>query len=146
MNYIRIKNSQTILLSDIPESNYESFYDMNLELVTGHIERHCVNYFGYKSGNNVKLICCIADDSTHDILVSTCLVNKAHSLESFTAKQLCFEKFEREIHENFGVNFPDHPWLKPVRYAFNRDDKSHSFQSIVKSFMKLVLGLSMQVL
>jgi Ni,Fe-hydrogenase III large subunit len=126
MNYIRIKNSQTILLSDIPESNYESFYDMNLELVTGHIERHCVNYFGYKSGNNIKLICCIADDSTHDILVSTCLVNKAHSLESFTAKLICFEKFEREIHENFGVNFHDHPWLKPVRYAFNRDDMSQT--------------------
>jgi len=126
MNFISIKNSQTILLSDIPESNYESFYDMNLELVLGHIERHCVNYFGYKTGNNIKLICCIADDFTHDILVSTCLVNKAHALESFTPKLLCFEKFEREIHENFGILFLNHPWLKPVRYAFNRDDKSQT--------------------
>ena len=90
MNYINIKNNQTILLSEIPESNYESFYDMNLELVLGHLNRHCVNYFGYKVGNNIKLICCIADDSTHDIKVSTFLVNKAHSLESFTPRLLCF--------------------------------------------------------
>ena len=124
MNYISIKNNQTILLSDIPESNYEWFYDKNIDLVSGHPERHCVNYFGYKSGNNVKLICCIADDSTHEILISTCLVNKAHDLESFTNKLLCFEKFEREIHENFGINYIDHPWLKPVRYANNRFDKS----------------------
>jgi len=129
MNYISIKNNQTILLSDIPESNYEWFYDMNLDLVSGHTERHCVNYFGYKVGNNVKLICCIADDSTHEILVSTCLVHKAHALESFSKQLLCFEKFEREIHENFGINYIDHPWLKPVRYAFNRDDKSQTMDN-----------------
>jgi Ni,Fe-hydrogenase III large subunit len=28
--------------------------------------------------------------------------------------------YEREIHENFGVGFEGHPWLKPVRYAHNR--------------------------
>ncbi len=32
--------------------------------------------------------------------------------------------FEREIHENFGVEFEGHPWLKPVRYPYNRPDKS----------------------
>ena len=126
MNYIRIKNNQTIPLSDIPESNYESFFDTNSSLITGHIQRHCVSYFGYPEGQNVKLICCIADDTAHDILVSTCLVHKAHELESFTKKLLCFEKFEREIHENFGINYTDHPWLKPLRYAENRDDKSQT--------------------
>lgn len=126
MNYISIKNNQSLLLSDIPESNYEAFYDMNIDLVLGKVERHCVNYFGYKVGNNVKLICCIADDITHEIHVSTCLVHKAHDLESFTAKLMCFEKFEREIHENFGINYIDHPWLKPVRYANNRDDQSQT--------------------
>lgn len=126
MNYISIENNQTILLSDIPESNYESFYDMNTDFILGHSARHCVNYFGYKTGNNVKLICCIADDSTHEIFISTCLVHKAHELESFSKQLLCFEKFEREIHENFGINYIDHPWLKPVRYANNRDDKTQT--------------------
>lgn len=129
MNYISIKNNQTIQLSDIPESNYEYFYEMIVDLVLGHPERHCVNYFGYKAGSNVKLICCIADDSTHEILVSTCLVHKDHVLESFSSQLLCFEKFEREIHENFGLNFSDHPWLKPVRYPFNREEKSQVLEN-----------------
>lgn len=129
MNYISIKNNETVLLSEIPESNYEWFYDMNTDFVINHPERHCVNYFGYRVQNNVKLICCIADDSTHEIFVSTCLVNKAHPLESFTAKHLSFEKFERELHENFGFNYIDHPWLKPVRYAFNRDDLSQTMDN-----------------
>jgi Ni,Fe-hydrogenase III large subunit len=30
--------------------------------------------------------------------------------------------FEREISENFGVQYSDHPWLKPVRYPFDRYD------------------------
>ncbi len=129
MNYINIKNNQTIALSAIPESNYESFFDQNLDLMRGHTERHCVNYFGYKVGNNVKLICCIADDLTHEIFISTCLVNKAHSLESMSREMLCFEKFEREIHENFGIPYVDHPWLKPVRYPENRDDLSQTIEN-----------------
>ena len=32
--------------------------------------------------------------------------------------------FEREIYENFGVEFEGHPWLKPVRYPCGRSDKS----------------------
>lgn len=124
MNYISIINNQTIPLSDIPESNYESFYDTIIELTQNHSERHCVNYFGYKDNKNIKLICCIADDTTHEIYVLTCLVNKAHPLEAITNKLLCFEKFEREIHENWGIEYLDHPWLKPVRYPFDRDDQT----------------------
>jgi len=83
-----------------------------------------VNYFAYPLGGNLKLICCIADDSTHEICISACIVDIAATLISFTAVHFCFEKFEREIHENFGINYLDHPWLKPVRYSFNRHKKA----------------------
>ena len=43
---------------------------------------------------------------------------------SFTAQNFNFEKFEREISENFGIKYSDHPWLKPVRYPENRADMS----------------------
>jgi Ni,Fe-hydrogenase III large subunit len=129
MNYISITNNQTILLSNIPESNYESFFDTNIELIQDHPERHCVSYFGYKEYNNIKLICCIADDTTHEIFLSTCLVNTAHALESFSSKMLCFEKFEREIHENWGIEYLDHPWLKPVRYPYDRNDLTQTIDN-----------------
>lgn len=124
MNYIAIGNNSTIEVSEIPEIGYEEFFELNTNLVFGHSERHCVNYFGYNYGERVKLICCIADDSNHEIYVSSCLVNPTDTLKAFTSKLLCFEKFEREIHENFGIGYSGHPWLKPVRYSFNRSDKT----------------------
>jgi Ni,Fe-hydrogenase III large subunit len=124
MNYISIKNHQTIPFSDIPVSAYEAFSDLNIGLITDHPDRHCVNYFGYLIDNQVKLICCIADDANHEIFVSACLVKADATLKSFSSKLLCFEKYEREIHENLGIEYTDHPWLKPVRYAEDRSDKS----------------------
>ncbi|PIQ27509.1 MAG: NADH dehydrogenase subunit [Bacteroidetes bacterium CG18_big_fil_WC_8_21_14_2_50_41_14] len=124
MNYIRITNHQTIPVSDIPELDYNSFFELNTGFIIDHPERHCVNYFGYHVSNRIKLICCIADDLTHEIYVSSCSTAIQTRLQAFTSKLLCFEKFEREIHENFGIDFIDHPWLKPVRYAFNRADRT----------------------
>jgi Ni,Fe-hydrogenase III large subunit len=124
MDYTTISNNQTIPVSGIPEVGYMEFLELNTDFLTDHPERHCVNYFGYQTGNQVKLICCIADDQTHQIQVSSCLVKSTDTLDSFTVRNLSFEKFEREIHENFGINYTDHPWLKPVRYARNRADQS----------------------
>ncbi|NVO02948.1 MAG: NADH dehydrogenase subunit [Bacteroidetes bacterium] len=124
MNYTIIHNNQTIDIATIPQLEYDVFFDLNSNFILDHSERHCVNYFGYKVENDIKLICCIADDDTHEIFVSSCLVNNTNDYHSFSAKLLCFEKFEREIHENFGIKYLNHPWLKPVRYAFNRFDKT----------------------
>lgn len=124
MNHTTIVNNQTISVSGIPEISYDEFIGLNTDFLTDSAERHCVNYFGYPVGNQIKLICCIADDATHQIYVSSCLVKSGDTLDSFTARNFNFEKFEREIHENFGIGYKDHPWLKPVRYAKNRFDQS----------------------
>ena len=126
MNYIKIANNQTIPVADIPEISYYEFFGLNVDFLTDSPERHCVNYFGYRLGKQIKLICCIADDQTHQIYLSSCLVKSTDTLDSFTAKNYNFEKFEREICENFGINYTDHPWLKPVRYAHNRADQTKS--------------------
>src|SRR5665648_741617 len=119
IKYINIFNNQVIALSNIPVHDYGSFAAINLDLMKGHPARHCVNYFGFAVAGKIKLICCIADDDIHEIFVSSSLVDKTAELASFTAQNHNFEKFEREIHENFGIGYSDHPWLKPLRYAFN---------------------------
>jgi Ni,Fe-hydrogenase III large subunit len=124
MNYTTIVNNQTIHIADIPEVSYYEFFGLNTGFLIEAPERHCVNYFGYRVEKQIKLICCIADDHTHQIYLSSCLVKSTDTLDSFTAKNFNFEKFEREICENFGVNYTDHPWLKPVRYAHNRADQT----------------------
>ncbi len=124
MNFINIFNQQVVPVSSIPLLNYNSFFETICLLVENHPERHCVLYFGYKENISIHLICCIADDNEHNIKVTSSVINENSVLHSLTVVNLSFEKFEREIHENFKVNYSDHPWLKPVRYAEDRADKS----------------------
>src|SRR6185503_5485976 len=124
MNYITIRNNETIPVSSIPELDYPAFLELNISSLIKAAGSHCVNYFGYSHAGKIRLICCIANDDQHAIHVSSSVVNERQSLPSFTKHDLVFEKFEREIHENFKICYTDHPWLKPVRFSFNRSDKS----------------------
>ena len=123
-NYITILNNQIIPIQDIPVLKYEDFLELNTKLVRNK-DCHCVNYYGYLLGSRIKLICCIANDEKHSINISSSEItsNSNDQKPSFSASHLSFHMFERELHENFGINYTDHPWLKPVRYPFNRSDK-----------------------
>src|SRR5665647_1717401 len=129
MNYISIKNNQSIPFSAIPELDYNLFLEQNVLSLTKSLGTHCVNYFGYPDAGKIKLICCIADDDIHQIFVSSSMIERNIIIASFTAKNHNFEKFERELHENFGIGYTDHPWLKPLRYAFNRADKNQKIEN-----------------
>lgn len=124
MSFIQINNSEAVPLKMIPEADYKIFSGSIKELLENHPERHCVLYFGFIDKGLIRLICCIADDQQHNILVSSSLVSSNSVLDSLSATNFSFEKFEREIHENFGISYTDHPWLKPVRYSESRYDKS----------------------
>lgn len=123
MNYVEIKNNQTIAVSSIPELQYLQFMETNVTLIKEE-HNHCVNYFGMPHHGRVKLFCCIANDKDHTICVSSTVTYTNVTLESFTAHHFAFEKFEREISENFDIHYSDHPWLKPVRYAFDRGNRT----------------------
>ena len=129
MKYLSIINQQPVPLNTIPDLSYPDFLSENINLLKKGPDRHCVSYFGQQAGKEIRLFCCIADDAEHTILVSSCRVEPDKILDSFTSKNLCFEKFEREIHENFGLAYSDHPWLKPVRYPFIRSDSSASIKT-----------------
>jgi Ni,Fe-hydrogenase III large subunit len=129
MNFITINNNQSVLFSTIPVLKYQLFFDTITSIVENHPERHCVSYFGFGVKKQIHLICCIADDLQHNIMVSSAVLDSDLVINSFSAGNLSFEKFEREIHENFGVGYSDHPWLKPVRYSEDRADKSLTIQN-----------------
>jgi len=123
MNYISIKNNQTIAMSSIPELKYSLFLEQNVFSLIKSKESHCVNYFGFPHSGKIKLICCIADDGQNSVHVSSSEVDATQPLPSFSKHNFIYEKFEREIHENFGIRYTDHPWLKPLRFPFNRFNK-----------------------
>jgi len=128
MKSISIKNNEHIALDSIPILDYQTFSDVNTALLQKE-NHHCVNYYGFLYLGKVKLICCIADDLNNNILVSSTLADAKQTLPSLSRQCLAFEKFERELHENFGIQFEGHPWLKPVRYAFNKNDKNSSIRN-----------------
>ncbi|HEV2481502.1 MAG TPA: NADH-quinone oxidoreductase subunit C [Puia sp.] len=122
MDCATVENNGIIALRDIPVLAYECFLEVNILLVQ---EKgfHCVNYYGFPLRDKIRLMCCMADDAQHNIRVTSAEVGRdAPAMPSFTARQLCFAPFERELHENFGIAYTDHPWLKPLRYAHDRKD------------------------
>ncbi len=123
MHAVKVKNNQRIPLSDIPVLPYEEFLEMNTHMV-GDIYFHCVNYFALAGNPSIRLFCCIADDTTGHVYISASDVKNDPQvkLPSFSARHLSFHAFEREIHENTGISYSDHPWLKPIRYAVNRSN------------------------
>jgi Ni,Fe-hydrogenase III large subunit len=129
MSFTSVNNHQSVPVGKIPELEYNLFLSINTGLIENHPERHCVLYFGYYENKLLRLICCIADDLQKNIMISSSLINSEARLNSFSAKNLSFEKYEREIHENFGINYNDHPWLKPVRFSVNRVDKSKTIDN-----------------
>ncbi len=121
-----VKNGQAVSLNEIPVSPYPGFYRQVLEFMENE-EAHCANYYALPYQNKLKFICCLANDSEHNIrLLSHEMEWKEvpGQLKSLTKHLPALHPFEREIHENFGVEFEGHPWLKPLRFPhdrFNRD-------------------------
>jgi Ni,Fe-hydrogenase III large subunit len=116
-------NPAVVELAKIPVLDYPAFMQAVDELMAP-VSAHCLTYFTVPGGRSFRFICCIADDSNGKVYVLSHEqpVEPGIVLDSLSAKHFPFHIFEREIHEEHGVGFRNHPWLKPVRYPFNRFD------------------------
>jgi Ni,Fe-hydrogenase III large subunit/NADH:ubiquinone oxidoreductase subunit C len=123
--YLEIRNNSFPLdIKEIPVLNYDVFYNKVSDFLKDEA-KHCVAYYGVETSSNLKFYCCIADDDNNSIIIFAHELNKHKPvLKSLTPVCSQLHIFEREIHENFGVEFEGHPWLKPVRYSHDRSDKS----------------------
>lgn len=124
--YSEIKNNSFPLdLKEIPVLQYDIFYEQVCDFLKNEA-KHCIAYYGVATSGILKFYCCVANDNNNSIAVfSHELYNNKTVLKSLTMVCSQLQIFEREIHENFGVKFEGHPWLKPVRYSHNRFDKSN---------------------
>ncbi len=112
---LRIKNCETVKLSRIPQLGYQDFIELNSSLVTEG-GRHVSHYFVFPQGKQLRLFSLIADDTAGDIICSSSIISTDKPFPSVTALHQSFHPFERDIHEKFGVQYTDHPWLKPLRF------------------------------
>lgn len=120
-----LTNPGTVPLAEIPVLEYPEFRAFADRLM-GEEGTHCLTYFVVPLEEKYRFICCMAADENHEILLFSHEqpMEPVPSLPSLTEKHFQFHIFEREIHENFGIGFPGHPWLKPVRYPAGRTDPS----------------------
>ncbi len=120
-----IKNCSVINLSEIPVFSYSDFGDMMVALLENE-DNHCVSYFAFPAKSDLRFIAAIADDRAGSIYLLSHKLKAVEQKEliSLTPKLNALHIFEREINENFGINFLGHPWLKPVRFPQNRFNKN----------------------
>ncbi|MBS1561097.1 MAG: NADH-quinone oxidoreductase subunit C [Bacteroidetes bacterium] len=116
---LSFSNLDVISLDAIPVLSYGTFLTTVLDHMKANDARHCVNYMGYRLPNgDLECFCVLADDSTSQLFVARyhLAASGTMALPSLSAHYRAFHIFERVLWENHGVQFTDHPWLKPVRY------------------------------
>ena len=128
--YVVIRNQGTVSLIDIPTIPYNLFLAEVLSLLESD-NNHCVTYYAFPYREKLKFICGIADDSNGDIMILSHEqpLRKGIQLISMVSSCYALHVYEREISENFGVEFINSPWDKPLRYAFNRADRKKTINT-----------------
>jgi Ni,Fe-hydrogenase III large subunit len=111
--YYLIHNGGVVARKDVPILSRDEFVD---ELLTG-IDNgwRVVSYFGAKEGVFVKLYCVLSSKKDATLGLMSTVVTTA-SFPSVTPVAPQVHLFEREISEQFDINFEGHPWEKPVRF------------------------------
>ena len=113
-------NSLPVQTDEIPVLRYDKFSATVTDLLED-AANHCLAYYGIESSEGIQLICCIADDNQNRILALSHFLKRGEKvLKSLTSGCTQLHIFEREIYERYGVEFAGHPWLKPVRFPYNR--------------------------
>jgi Ni,Fe-hydrogenase III large subunit len=123
--YIEVRNgSPAIPVSDIPVLSYDLFHEEVCGLLKSETN-HCLSYHCVDLQSLCRFFCLIADDEAGTIRILSHERKKDDApLRSLTEVIPAMHIFEREIHENHGIGFTGHPWLKPVRYPHDRADRS----------------------
>jgi len=106
-------NGSSLPRREIPEKGESDFLGIILDAVD-HGWRVAA-YFGVSETTGLQLYCLLASESQNLLgMTTTTLSNGTFP----TLARLCpqIQLFEREISEQFGVIFDDHPWPKPVRF------------------------------
>jgi len=114
--YISIQNGgKPVPLARIPVLTYDGFRAAMSDLLRDP-DNHCALYYAIPDGSNVRLMACIARDGSRDLAIFSHLISAQEAvLESMATELPHLQLFEREMNEQAGIRFENHPWMKPVR-------------------------------
>ncbi|MFA7061270.1 MAG: NADH-quinone oxidoreductase subunit C [Pedobacter sp.] len=108
-----IYNGSSLPLSDIPAVDSSRF----LQSILDAADRgwRIVSYFGIPGQAGIALVCVLANKAEGQLAVTRTDVIDDH-FPSIASLCTQVQLFEREIAEQCGLIFDDHPWFKPVRF------------------------------
>ncbi len=116
------KNNKPVRLKDIPLIDIRPFRGLVIRQVLGGMRP--VLFFGAKRGNFHVLYIALADDDNSRLYIACGNLAEQMSYQSISEDIPSFWNFENEIHEELGIVPIDHPWLRPVRFAHDRHNRS----------------------
>ena len=108
-----LRNGMRLALDQIPDLDDATFLQTMLDLTDRGWR--VSSYFGAMIDGGLRLYALLSSKAKGNLTVLATRVGSPH-FPSLT--NLCpqVHLFEREIAEQFGVVFDDHPWMKPVRF------------------------------
>jgi Ni,Fe-hydrogenase III large subunit len=116
---MKTKNNIPVDIKDITFLHRNDFHARASELLSEN-GAHCIAYFAVRDGDSYSFFCGIANDFSQDIDVLATKTGLADKMDSLVPKHNHVHIFEREMHERCGIEFVNHPWMKPVRYPADR--------------------------
>lgn len=121
--YLSVENLSCIPLKTIPELSYPEFVKGMTELLTAD-HHHCLHYFAKPYTDGFRCMALVADDRQQQVhILSHFVSGNTRSVPSLTPGIPALHIFEREMHEQYGIVFEGHPWMKPVRFPYDREDQ-----------------------
>ncbi|MGE5341739.1 MAG: NADH-quinone oxidoreductase subunit C [Candidatus Omnitrophota bacterium] len=128
MNRLITRNNRVVSRTDIPCLSISLFRD---EVIHASKQgMRVVSFFGMSDETNrsgdIFLYAILAGDEQSVLTITSTRLEKHSSYPSLTLECPPFHIFEREFYDEFGIRPDGHPWLKPVRYDYRRQDLSQT--------------------
>lgn len=108
---IEVKNNQCVALADLQSVPYEYFY----ESVCTHKFR-CMSIAARRNGEKKVDAYALFVSATNTLYLEYIEFEADEIYRSIGKNVPSWVNFERELAENFGIRYCDHPWLKPIRF------------------------------
>jgi Ni,Fe-hydrogenase III large subunit len=124
LNWIEIKNLQSISIDEIPDLTLDDLRNQVVEKIKSG--KRLVQFFGDKESDIVVLYAVIADDNNSKLYIASSTSKPEETYLSMTPDAPSASLFERELYEQCGIKPEGHPWLKPVRKGIAGIDRSET--------------------
>ncbi len=127
MNWAVTKNNRVLPLKNIPVLDMVQLRDG----IIGKCSRGMrpILFFADRREKSPMLYAALADDDNSRILVSSADISTIKKYNAITPAVPSFHLFERELHEETGIVPEGHPWLKQVRYSWNRFNRAETMEN-----------------